>query len=265
MLFPVMLLCAVLAGCVPRTHQPPPLRVLFVGNSLTYVGNLPATLRALAASNGRVIDTEMLVQGGATLSQRVADGSVRDLLARERFDHVVLQERGGDLTGFQDGAAPSARAHAALVTLAREHGAQAWLLGSYQGHPGASQMLHAAEAALAGELRIGRIAVSEPLREARAAAPTLDWLQPDFHPGTDLTLFEAALLYRALIGTAPVAHALLLDAPSYRTNAGLKGALPESAQRSSAAMTPYRYAASRVAAVLALAAVHGVERPALAP
>lgn len=101
MLSPVILLCAgLMSGCVPRASERPPLRVLFVGNSLTYVGNLPATLHALAASHGRVIDTDMLVQGGATLSQRVADGSVRALLQREHFDEVLLQERGGDPLGF---------------------------------------------------------------------------------------------------------------------------------------------------------------------
>ena len=266
MLFPVILLCAgLMAGCVPRANQPPPMRVLFVGNSLTYVGNLPATLRALAAKQGRVIETEMLVQGGAPLSQRVVDGSVRALLGRERFDHVVLQERGGDLAGFQDGAEPSARAHAALVALAREHGAQAWLLGTYQSLPRASLQLHAAESALARELRIGHVAVSEPLRQASAAAPTRDWLQPDFHPGPDLTLFKAALLYRALPGVAPDAHALLVAAPPYRGSTGLRGDVPESAQRGAAAVTPYRYDAARVAAVLALAVTHGAEPATVTP
>jgi len=72
--------------------------LLFVGNSLTYVGNLPAVLDALAAANGRTIASDMLVSGGATLSERVADGSAGSArvatdatyrYSRERVDRVL--------------------------------------------------------------------------------------------------------------------------------------------------------------------------------
>ncbi|HET6913028.1 MAG TPA: hypothetical protein VFH71_06760 [Rhodanobacteraceae bacterium] len=59
---------------------PPPVRILFVGNSLTYVGNLPAVLDALATANGRRVQSDMIVKGGATLTQWLARGSVQKAL-----------------------------------------------------------------------------------------------------------------------------------------------------------------------------------------
>ena len=52
----MLLLSLLLAGMqVPAGATQPavPQRVLFVGNSLTYVGNLPATFAALANANGQ--------------------------------------------------------------------------------------------------------------------------------------------------------------------------------------------------------------------
>lgn len=83
----MLLLSLLVAGMqVPAgaTQPAAPQRVLFVGNSLTYVGNLPATFAALANANDQRVHSAMIVQGGATLEQRVADGSVRQALASYR-------------------------------------------------------------------------------------------------------------------------------------------------------------------------------------
>ena len=83
----MLLLSLLVAGMqVPAGAMQPEAaqRVLFVGNSLTYVGNLPATFAALANANDQRVHSAMIVQGGATLEQRVADGSVRQALASYR-------------------------------------------------------------------------------------------------------------------------------------------------------------------------------------
>ena len=43
------------------------LRVLFVGNSLTFVNNLPTTFSELARSGGHKVEVAMVVEGGAHL------------------------------------------------------------------------------------------------------------------------------------------------------------------------------------------------------
>ncbi len=128
-----------------------PQRVLFVGNSLTYVGNLPATFAALANANDQRVHSAMIVQGGATLEQRVADGSVRQALASYRPAVLVLQERGGELLcGAGEAACQASRqAVQALAAAGRQSGARVLLLGSYQAHPRASAAIVEAERAAA--------------------------------------------------------------------------------------------------------------------
>src|SRR5690606_22896177 len=64
------LLLALLASC--STDNSPPeksTRVLFFGNSVTYVGNLPAVLSALCSASGTQCFAGMIAQGGATISR----------------------------------------------------------------------------------------------------------------------------------------------------------------------------------------------------
>lgn len=96
-------LFALLCTCVAIADAavPKPVQVLFVGNSLTYVGNLPAVLEALAADNGKSLQADMLVKGGATLTQWLESGAVQRALQARHYDYVVLQERGNDFAcGF---------------------------------------------------------------------------------------------------------------------------------------------------------------------
>ena len=73
------------------------MRVLFVGNSLTYVNDLPAAFATIyqASQPDVEVETEMLAQGGALLREHLDAGALQALLAREHFDIVVLQELGG--------------------------------------------------------------------------------------------------------------------------------------------------------------------------
>ncbi len=50
------------AAMVSAAAPKQPVHVLFVGNSLTYVGNLPAVLEALATDNGKSLQADMLVK-----------------------------------------------------------------------------------------------------------------------------------------------------------------------------------------------------------
>ena len=69
------------------------LRVLFIGNSLTYAGNLPAMIQGLARTAGVDLVYEQHTPGGARLLNHAADPQVRALLARGGWDAVVLQEQ----------------------------------------------------------------------------------------------------------------------------------------------------------------------------
>lgn len=176
-----MLLVAMslLAACSGPREEVQLQRLLFVGNSLTYVGNLPAVYSALAIDNGHAVASDMIVRGGATLSQRVDDGSVA-------------------------------------------RGVEVVLLGSYQPHPAVSRRLVEMESAAAAQVGITCVEVSQTLQRLQAQAPDLAWFAPDgAHPGADLTLMKAMLLYRTLHGEFPRAAALAVDAPVYPVSSGL--------------------------------------------
>ncbi len=71
-----------------------PLRVFFVGNSYTFVNDLPGVLAGLAdASRGRRIVTGQYTPGGYTLEQHVKDGKAAEDIKHEKWDVVVLQEQ----------------------------------------------------------------------------------------------------------------------------------------------------------------------------
>ncbi|WP_440224738.1 hypothetical protein ACQQ2N_05790 [Dokdonella sp. MW10] len=241
-----------------RAAEPAPQRVLFVGNSLVYTGNLPAVVDALAAATSRPTASDMLVEGGATLAQRVDDGSFDAALAAHRYDVVVVKERGGDLFGAfgDDARAASRRALSSIASRVSAHGAALVVLGTYQGNAAVSARLVEAERRAAQAIGAPYLAISERFRLSRERDPALAWFAADgMHPGRDLVLFEAMLLVERLTGARPVAAALDVDAAIYGTDTGLEPIVRASAAPPPRASTPVgtRYDAATVAQVRALA------------
>src|ERR1700760_1584324 len=119
--FLLLSLCSASAFAAPPTKS---LRVLFVGNSLTYVGNLPAVFAGLCEASHHTCAVDMIVKGGASLQDRVEDRSLERQDVAGHFDVVVLQERGGELIGLPDEAARirAEEAAATLVKSARQMG-----------------------------------------------------------------------------------------------------------------------------------------------
>lgn len=182
------------------------LRVLFVGNSLTYYNDLPATFATLyrATEPGTRVDTEMLAQGGGKLRERISDGQLASLLAREHYDVVVLQDIGGwpecprEFPGCED--APVALREA--VNLVRSHGVRALWFSTWQPHPAAQQALSARTTALSRDLRLDTVDVGAAMQRVPAKLRA-QLLGKDGHPAPPGTWLTAAMLVRA-IATAPL-------------------------------------------------------------
>jgi hypothetical protein len=211
-------LAAASLGCSPGRSPAEPLTILVIGNSLVYTGNMPAVFDALSEANGRSTHSDMLVRGGARLADFATDGSAATVLDRKRYAVVVLQERGGDLIGGfgEDARHASIEAAGHLVKEAARRGAKPILLGSYQQPAEVSQALLNAEEAVARRWSIAHVRVSAAFRIGLATAPERAWLDADgMHPGADLTLLQAVLLYHALFGEWPKAGALDIVAPIY--------------------------------------------------
>jgi hypothetical protein len=214
------LILAVLLACfctIAHATGEEPLQVLFVGNSLTYVGNLPAVLESLASGNGKSLQADMLVKGGATLTQWLDSGAVPKALQDRHYDYVVLQERGNDFAcGFGPQVCRDSR-HAlhVLAGIVRGAGAKPILMGTYQVGHDASEALVAAESKAARAENMPYLDVSTRLNEGRERVPYDDWFAKAGHPGHALVLLEAVLLYKQLFGVLPQAKALEVRAPMF--------------------------------------------------
>lgn len=69
------------------------IRVLFIGNSYTYVNDLPNTFRQLAASAGKVVEVDNNAPGGYTFQQHTTNATTLSKINQGNWDFVVLQEQ----------------------------------------------------------------------------------------------------------------------------------------------------------------------------
>jgi hypothetical protein len=67
--------------------------VLFIGNSYTYVNDLPAMFTKLARAGQALVEAAKVAEADETLAEHVASPETATALAAERWDVVVLQEQ----------------------------------------------------------------------------------------------------------------------------------------------------------------------------
>jgi hypothetical protein len=94
--FAILLL--VLWGCSPTTQcagaqNTSCTRILFIGNSYTFVNDLPDTFAKLARSGGHIVNVGMSAQGGWTLSDHLQSTETLNLLNSKKWNFVILQEQ----------------------------------------------------------------------------------------------------------------------------------------------------------------------------
>ena len=80
-------------GCGNQTEASGCTRVLFIGNSYTYVNDLPAMFAELARSGGHRVETGMVAVGGSTLAEHAASATTAATIRSAKWDLIVLQEQ----------------------------------------------------------------------------------------------------------------------------------------------------------------------------
>lgn len=181
--------------------EPPgerPLRVLFVGNSYTYVNDLPWVVAIVAAARGIDVEVGMLAEPNFALEDHIRTGAYDRKLA-EGWDWVVLQQGPSSLPENRENLRFwSVRA----ATSARERGTRVVLFSAWPARGNAFTWLDAEESyQLAARAAGGCIApVAAAWRHARAANPQVDLYSPDdLHASVDGTLLAAHVMVRAFI------------------------------------------------------------------
>ena len=186
------------------TFQPQPIRILFVGNSLTYANDLPATVCALARATGKRVVCESVAKPDYSLEDHWNEREARNAIARG-WDFVVLQQ------------GPSALPESRRLLIAytkrfdaeiRQAGARTALYMVWPSRarradfPGVSQSYAAAAKAVKGLL----IPAGDAWRAAWASDPKLPLYGPDgFHPSASGSYLAALVIYGQLFGeVAPI-------------------------------------------------------------
>src|SRR5262245_25045985 len=87
------------------------LHVLFIGNSYTYVNDVPGILTRIAATAGMgpAIVTDSVVQAGATLRDHLGGGIAARRIAERTWTHVVLQDQSLEPAIFPSGFLSAAK------------------------------------------------------------------------------------------------------------------------------------------------------------
>lgn len=88
--------CAVAAAPAHRSVKKGPVSVLFLGNSYTYVNDLPGVVAAMAKAGKPKLNTQSYTAGGASLIEfweEAEHGKARESVKQGGFDYVVLQDQ----------------------------------------------------------------------------------------------------------------------------------------------------------------------------
>jgi hypothetical protein len=84
-------LISVLLVCLSLLAKSQTKKVLFVGNSYTYYGDLPGMTKSMSVSTGDTLIVESHTPGGRRIGQHADDPQVYTLMKQKNWDHVVFQ------------------------------------------------------------------------------------------------------------------------------------------------------------------------------
>ena len=93
--YAALFLIFLFAGCVPASPPQPeqPLQILFIGNSYTFVNQMPEMFANLAESGGHRVEVTSLAKSGYSLTDHTQDPETNAVLQGQRWDYVILQEK----------------------------------------------------------------------------------------------------------------------------------------------------------------------------
>jgi hypothetical protein len=220
-IFIVFLCFAILisaSGCSslkPCSDDPNCTKVLFIGNSFTFVNDLPGTFAALAKSGKHRVETDMAAPGGWALSDHVKAAETLDKIKSSKWNFIVLQEqsqRPADAQVRETKMYPPART---LVSLIRKNGAEpiffltwghknGWPENAIMTYRDMQQGLNNGYLSIASELdaRVSPVGVAWAL--TRRDNPQMNLWQADgSHPAVQGTYLAACVFYAVIFQESP--------------------------------------------------------------
>jgi hypothetical protein len=222
------------SNCVDLTGSNPCQHVLFIGNSYTYVNDLPAMFVRLARSGGHAIDASMVAEGGWTLSDHIKSSKTLEKIKSQKWDYVVLQEQSqipASGEAREKGMYPSARMLSELIIVGGGQPIffQTW--GHRDGWPemglnGYDEMQHSLDQGyreIARQLNLPVAPVGDAWELAmRQNSQLVLWQEDGSHPTEEGTYLSACVFYASIFHQSP-------EGLSFHSN--LKGEIPALLQK----------------------------------
>lgn len=196
------------SSCGSTAAEPAPdptLRILFIGNSLTYANNLPALVQSLGRSDpSREVVVSSVAYGGYSLEDHWARGDAQRAIASARWDFVVLQQG--------PSALPESRV--LLVDYVKRFAGEIRKIGGrpaiYMVWPEMSResawdAVTASYTAAAEAVDGLLLPAGEALRAVRAASPSIVLFEGDqFHPSLAGSHAAALVIYARAAEVSPI-------------------------------------------------------------
>jgi len=205
-------------GCtqVQRSEGQEPLRVLFIGNSLTATNDLPAVVATLAKALGpSEIEYRTIAPGGTSLEDHWNAGEVPQVLASGDWDAIVMQQGPSALAESQVNLREWA---VRFADAARARGVRPALLTVWpeqdrsEAFPGVIQSYANAARAADAELYPAGVAWKAAWRRNYR----LPLYGPDrFHPSTLGTYLTALVVLAGLTDEPPIDLPFRIDRPGF--------------------------------------------------
>lgn len=211
----VSLACSSTRPCTPGPGPGTCLRILFIGNSYTYVNDLPDMFARLARAGGHRVETETAAQGGWTLSAHAGSAETLNKLKSSKWDIVVLQEQSDVPAVERARTATMYPAGRMLVRQIEEGGATpifflTWAhrdgLPEYglSGYETTQSAISDGYLRIAQELGVPVAPVGDAWRMATGKDPGLELWQGDgIHPTEQGTYLAACVFYAAIFRQSP--------------------------------------------------------------
>ena len=207
--------CSTATKCDAADKSDDCMRVLFIGNSYTFMNDLPAMFSKLAASGGHRVEVGMSAQGGWTLADHLNSSATLDQLTPSQWDFVVLQEQ-SQIPAREEsrlqGMYPAARS---LVNKIRDSAATPVLFMTWAHRDGwpeqglteygtMQSQINKGYLGLARELNVPVAPVGYTWNLTRIKNPQLElWQEDGSHPSEQGTYLAACVFYAVLFRESP--------------------------------------------------------------
>lgn len=208
------------------------IRVLFIGNSLTFINNLPEMTAQLAKSRHYVLEYDMYAPGGYSLSQHASDPAALRKINDGRWDFVVLQEQSQMPAFSQEQVqrevypyakrlcevirAANPQAHIVFyATMARKNGDSENISVSaeLETYGGTQKRINRSYLTMAQDNRALLAPIGQAWEEVRENRPAIDLYADDVHPNQTGTYLAACVLFSVFFRESPIgiSHPSFLD------------------------------------------------------